>query len=201
MAGVKTNQSTAARLPGLLLVALLTAFCLPLESLAAGEERVVIDPAAKGAGYSAVLYDNTSGLPTSEANVIAATPDGFLWIGGYAGLIRYDGNIFERLDSTTGLASVVSLLADSKERLWVGTNESGFTYASAYGIRYHDLPEGADASFFLCKELLPGYLSGVTGKYAPPEGYFVAEREPEAFERFDALFPPKEKLKLPGQLF
>ena len=79
--------------------------------------------------------------------------------------------------------------------------KSGFTYASKFGIRYHDLPEGADASFFLCKELLPGYLSGVTGVYAPPEGYFAAEREHEAFERFDARFPPKEKLKLPGQLF
>ena len=77
---------------------------------------------------------------------------------------------------------------------------SGFTYASEYGIRYHDLPEGADASFFLCRELIPGYLSGVTGVYGPPEGYFAAEKEPEAFEAFDAQFPPKEKLKLPGQL-
>ena len=79
--------------------------------------------------------------------------------------------------------------------------KSGFTYASAFGIRYHGLPEDADASFFLCRELIPGYLNGVTGVYAPPEGYFVAEREPEAFEAFDAKFPPKEKLKLPGQLF
>ena len=79
--------------------------------------------------------------------------------------------------------------------------KSGFTYASRFSIRYHDLPEGADASFFLCRELIEGYLDGVTGEYAPPEGYFCAEREPEAFEAFDALFPPKEKLRLPGQLF
>ena len=79
--------------------------------------------------------------------------------------------------------------------------KSGFTYAGAFGIRYRDLPEGADASFFLCRELIPGYLDGVTGEYAPPEGYDIAaEREPEAFERFDAQFPPKEKLVLPGQL-
>ncbi len=79
--------------------------------------------------------------------------------------------------------------------------KSGFTYASTFGIRYHDLPEGADASFFLCRELIPGYLNGVTGVYAPPDGYFVAEREPEAFAAFDSTFPPKEKLRLPGQLF
>lgn len=78
--------------------------------------------------------------------------------------------------------------------------KSGFTYASEFGIRYHDLPEGADASFFLCRELIPGYLDGVTGVYGPPEGYFAAEKDPDAFERFDALFPPMEKKKLPGQL-
>ena len=38
--------------------------------------------------------------------------------------------------------------------------KSAFTFASEFGIRYHDLPEDADASFFLCKELIPGYLSG-----------------------------------------
>lgn len=79
--------------------------------------------------------------------------------------------------------------------------KSGFSFASGFGIRYHGLPEGADASFFLCRELIDGYLDGVSGVYAPPEGYFAAEREPEAFEAFDATFPPKEKLRLPGQLF
>jgi predicted N-acetyltransferase YhbS len=78
--------------------------------------------------------------------------------------------------------------------------KSGFTYASEFGIRYHGLPEGADASFFLCRELIPGYLNGVRGEYGPPEGYFAAEREPEAFARFEAQFPPKEKKVLPGQL-
>lgn len=75
--------------------------------------------------------------------------------------------------------------------------KSGFDYASKFGIRYYGLPEGADASFFLCKELIDGYLDGVTGEYAPPKGYFVDENETE---EFDKQFPPKVKLKLPGQL-
>ena len=76
--------------------------------------------------------------------------------------------------------------------------KSGFTHASHYGIRYHGLPEGEDASFFLCKELIPGYLDGITGEYATPSGYFVDEGDAE---EFDKQFPPKEKLKLPGQLW
>ena len=76
--------------------------------------------------------------------------------------------------------------------------KSGFVCASEFGIRYHGVPEGEDASFFLCKELKSGYLDGITGVYTPPQGYFVDEA---AVEEFDKSFPPKEKLKLSGQLF
>ncbi len=76
--------------------------------------------------------------------------------------------------------------------------KSGFTFASKYGIRYHGLPEGADSSFFLCRELIDGYLDGITGEYSTPSGYFVDETEAEEFDR---QFPYKEKFKLPGQLF
>lgn len=74
----------------------------------------------------------------------------------------------------------------------------GFDYASKFGIRYHDLPEGADSSFFLCRELITGYLNGVNGVYQTPKGYYVDDSEVEAF---DKGFPPKEKLRLPGQIF
>ena len=76
--------------------------------------------------------------------------------------------------------------------------KSGFTFARDFSIRYHDLPEGADDSFFLCRELLPGYLRGITGVYQTPQGYYVDEADVEAFDR---TFPPKEKLRLPGQIF
>ena len=76
--------------------------------------------------------------------------------------------------------------------------KSGFDYARKFGIRYHDLPEGADDSFFLCRELIEGYLDGVTGVYQTPQGYYVKDEDVDAF---DEDFPPKEKLKLPGQLF
>ena len=77
-------------------------------------------------------------------------------------------------------------------------SKCGFDYASKFDIRYHDLPEGAHSSFFLCRELKPGYLDGITGVYQTPKGYYVSD---EDVEKFDALFPPKKKLKLPGQIF
>ena len=108
--------------------------------------------------------------------------------------------------------------------------KSGFDYASKFGVNYagftneketrqtaesraenevsldqtyHGLPEGMAADFFLCKELQPGYLDGIIGVYATPAAYFVAEENPEYFEKFERefnLINPLEKLKLPGQL-
>ena len=76
----------------------------------------------------------------------------------------------------------------------------GLTFARDYGIKYHGLPEDADDSFFLGAELKKGYLNGVAGVYSTPKGYFIPMEQPEEFEKYDATFPPKEKLKLPGQL-
>jgi predicted N-acetyltransferase YhbS len=79
--------------------------------------------------------------------------------------------------------------------------KSGFMAASSFGLRYHGLPEGADDSFFLCRELLPHALDAIRGEYATPSCYFAAEENPEAFGQYEATFPPKEKKKLPGQIF
>ncbi|MBQ9403957.1 MAG: N-acetyltransferase [Synergistaceae bacterium] len=76
--------------------------------------------------------------------------------------------------------------------------KSGFDYASKFNIRYHDLPEGADSSFFLCRELITGYLDGITGVYQTPAGYYISDSD---VEEFDKNFQHKEKLKLPGQIF
>ena len=76
-------------------------------------------------------------------------------------------------------------------------SKSGFVYAREKGLRYHGLPEGMDDSFFLCKELISGYLNGITGEYATPTGYLVDEA---AAEEFDKDFPVKEKQRRPGQL-
>lgn len=76
--------------------------------------------------------------------------------------------------------------------------KSGFVPAKTKGVRYADDP---DADYLLVKELISGFLDGISGTYKDPDGYFVCEKNPEAFERFEASFPKKEKQKLPGQLF
>ena len=69
--------------------------------------------------------------------------------------------------------------------------------ASSKGIHYYAEPRENEVPYFLIKELDNGFLDGITGVYKDPDGYFIDEKEAE---KFDADFPPKVKLKLPGQL-
>ena len=80
---------------------------------------------------------------------------------------------------------------------------AGFCLASKFNIHYHDVPKDAEVPFFLAQELIPGWLkeNGIAeATYCPPKGYFVADENPEAFEAYEATFPKKVKLRLPGQL-
>ena len=77
---------------------------------------------------------------------------------------------------------------------------AGFDLASKMRIHYHSEPRNAEVPFFLAQELIPGWLGGIEATYHPPMGYFVADEDPEAFEAYEATFPAKVKLRLPGQL-
>lgn len=100
----------------------------------------------EGVGYYARLYNATNGLPTSDANTILATSDGYIWIGGYSGLIRYDGSKFERQDSSNGLTSAKALFEDSKGRLWVGTNDNGFVLMDGTKTTHYTYKDGLPSS-------------------------------------------------------
>lgn len=121
---------------------------------AAGEQAAkdIVDPIGRSDNYSAVLYDNSNGLPTSEANDIAQTGEGFIWIGSYSGLVRYDGNTFERIDSTTGITSVVCLLVDSRDRLWIGTNDNGLAMLERGEFTIWKEADGLGSSKICCLE-------------------------------------------------
>lgn len=115
----------------------------------------------KGVGYAAKLYDADNGLPTSDANYVMSSSDGYIWIGGYSGIVKYDGRNFERLDSSDGLTSGRVILEDRKGRIWVGTNDNGVVVIDG-GTRSHytykdglasssvrGLAEGADGNIYI----------------------------------------------------
>lgn len=77
---------------------------------------------------------------------------------------------------------------------------AGFVLASSLKIHYHEEPRESEVPYFLAQELIPGYLDGVEGTYYPPEGYMVAQNNPDAFDAYEATFPQKKKAFQEGQL-
>ncbi|MBP0954803.1 MAG: HD domain-containing protein [Oscillospiraceae bacterium] len=107
-----------------LMLLMLAAALLPITGVYA-QENTRHDLLGENTVYTSILYDSLNGLPTSEANAIAQSEDGFIWIGGYSGLTKYDGTDFDHFDPSFGVSSVFSLCVDSSDRLWIGTNENG----------------------------------------------------------------------------
>ena len=115
-----------------LLAAALGACMLGAPAYAEGEsdysqyERLWSEP------YVKTIFNEQNGLPTGEANTVVQTDDGYIWIGSYGGLIRYDGSNFLNFstDGSISSSSIRSLFVDSKGRLWIGTNDAGvYLYA------------------------------------------------------------------------
>ena len=97
-------------------------------------------------GYTSIIYDATNGLPTSDANFILGAKNGYVWIGGYSGIIRFDGNNFERLPTTNGLTSGRAFFEDSKHRIWVGTNDTGVVVIDGDKIQQYSYKDGLPSS-------------------------------------------------------
>ncbi|MBR4575498.1 MAG: response regulator [Lachnospiraceae bacterium] len=123
---------------------------VPVTAHADGDARPGGGYAATGqigdVGYSETIYDATNGLPTSDANYIMASSDGHIWIGGYSGIIRYDGTSFERLDPSEGLTSGRVIFEDSLNRIWVGTNDNGAVVIDKNTSRHYTFRDGLASS-------------------------------------------------------
>ncbi len=103
---------------------------------------------AEGA-YVVKTYNEQNGLPTGEANDVLQTSDGYLWIGSYGGLIRYDGSEFRNfsMEKAIDSSSIRALYEDSFGRLWIGTNDVGvYCYENGTFTKYESTKENS----FLC---------------------------------------------------
>ena len=128
MNGSRKGRPAARRVLLLLLAGLLLLSVAASAGAAEAEEET---------SYSGVLYDVHSGMPFSEVLAVAQTPEGFIYVGGYGGLLRYDGREFFRFD---GVLGVRDLLADTSGRLWAAAD--GLLCLEKGELRRYGIPEG-----------------------------------------------------------
>ena len=124
--GVKKTAGRTGSGPARLLI---TALLLPV---LAARPACAAEPDQDNNNYDAdyndyvqTIFDNNNGIPCGEANDIAQTNDGILWVGTYAGLYRCNGSEFRWMDEYESVRNVNCLYADMEGRLWIGTNDNG----------------------------------------------------------------------------
>ncbi len=128
-------------------------------ALASGNESLHVN-------YITDVFNEETGLPTGEANTIEQTQDGYLWIGSYGGLIRYDGSTFADYSSHLASSAIRALFEGSDGTLYIGTNDAG-----AYRFRDDTFTplEPSDGQGFLCvRDFTEGgdgtiYVASTTG--------------------------------------
>ena len=149
------NRLFEKSVAGMLMGGILLGLILPVTVYAAENVKngggYAITGQLQNVGYTTELYDAQNGLPTSDANCVLASRDGYIWVGGYGGILKYDGVSFERLDSSGGLTNGRAFYEDTEGRIWVGTNDSGVVVLennTSHHITYRDgLPSSSIRSF------------------------------------------------------
>ena len=92
-------------------------------------------------------YWNSFGdLSGTTATDIYQTSDGYINIGTYEGLVRFDGMTFSTInkssDSDVDFISVRVIFQDSRGDLWIGTNDEGLQKISATGNKVYTTNNG-----------------------------------------------------------
>ena len=128
MQGRKGDSSSAAAKALVLLLAAGLSLCSAgVRAPAAYAESTDIPAETNYNDFVQTIYSSTNGLPCGEANDIAITTDGIIWIGTYAGLYRYNGREFRWMDRFDSVRNVNCLYVDEEGRLWIGTNDNGLS--------------------------------------------------------------------------
>ena len=142
--------------------------------------------------YLARVWQTDEGLPNNRVQAIAQTPDGYLWVGTYEGLARFDGLAFTTFNglNTPELkgAPINALCVATDGTLWIGTDNKGvvrwrdghFTAfpepAGAVGPNIYAIHQARDGAIWIAsKRGLHRFLRGQSQTYTTKTGLFSDE--------------------------
>lgn len=136
-------------------VSVFSLFSYPSETVAS--ETAVTDMAKSPLhdllSYSVqeTVYNQKNGLPSGNVTSICSTSDGYVWIGSYSGLLKYDGNNFKKEKGFERVRNIKTMHAQGN-RLWIGTTDLGV----------YLLENGKIVNHLTVKDdLLSDYVSGI----------------------------------------
>ena len=127
-------------------------------------------------------WSTSDGLPGMTITALMQDKKGYIWIGTYDGLVRFDGVEFTVYCRTTDekydFTSARSLIQDSHENLWVGHNDEGISRIAPDGtITKFTMDDGLTNNKVnsLCEDSEGNIWAGTSGGfcYITPEDEIV----------------------------
>ncbi|HSX65676.1 MAG TPA: two-component regulator propeller domain-containing protein [Pseudoxanthomonas sp.] len=136
---------------------------------------VVVQP-----GYRSLprIFTADDGLPQAGVNAVLQTRDGYLWVGTFGGLARFDGTTFQIFRTQAAYESpnpsdgqksgpasdrILALHEDDEGRLWIGTEDGGLSVFEKGSFRHltvcggtcqiNDILQGKDGAIWLASSL------------------------------------------------
>ena len=90
--------------------------------------------------YRQIVFDQESGLGSSEVNCVFQSKSGYIWIGTEGGLYRYDGSSFSLYHlwdtEKEDVYSINSIYQDKEGRLWISTKNFGLFYIHGSSVEH-----------------------------------------------------------------
>lgn len=147
-------------------------------------------PAVIWADYVNQIWTAAEGLPGNTVTDLLQKSDGYIYIGTYDGLVKFDGVKFTVLNKNTvkdfRFVSARTIFEDSTGNLWVGSNDEGVAKISSSGIQMYTTENGLpnnsirDITQDRLGNIWIGTSNGVV--YLTPAGNFVT---PDGLEQYD----------------
>ena len=93
------------------------------------------------------VWTSDQGLPSNSVTSLLQTPDGFLWVGTFGGLARFDGVRFQLFDvrNTPALKSdrITALIPDGDRGFWVVSEQDDLARFDGASFKSYDKRGGA----------------------------------------------------------
>ncbi len=117
---------------------LIVSFLITLLSFHAFSQEAVLSDS-----YQIKQWTTKDGLPQNSVNEIMLSSDGYLWIGTYGGLCKFDGLRFKRINHPDlKYERVISLLEDSNGNIWVGSENNGLYQLRGKEVIHYTIRDG-----------------------------------------------------------
>lgn len=173
----KKRRATAAALAAICMLTGLLASTVTVTADEDKAENKIPDEvyAENGGGYAVskqlpdisftyVIYDASNGLPIPDAMFLMGSRSGHVWIGGYGGVLRFDGSEFRMMDKETKATSARAFFEDHKGRIWVGTNDNGVVVFDGDESTHYSIDDGLPSSSIriFCEDKDENVIIGTT---------------------------------------